>query len=92
MFFTSTPCQPSPIFATNAKCCLSGAPILGQALALLTNIRLGWKGLPVTNTPVYFGHRRREKKSFLKHWTGQHEKDFVLDQVNDQTFNKMTVF
>jgi hypothetical protein len=56
VFFTSKPYQPSPIFAAKAKCCLSGAPTLGQAMALLTNIRLGWKGLPVANTPVYFGY------------------------------------
>jgi hypothetical protein len=36
----------------------SGAPErcllhLGRLLALSTNIRLGWKGLPVTNTLAY---------------------------------------
>jgi hypothetical protein len=29
---------------------------LGSALALLTNIRLGWKGLPGTNTLTYLSH------------------------------------
>ncbi len=29
---------------------LSGAPLLGKLLALPTNIRLGWKGLPGTKT------------------------------------------
>jgi hypothetical protein len=32
---------------------LDGAS-LGQALALLTNIRQGWKGLPGTNTIAYW--------------------------------------
>jgi hypothetical protein len=27
---------------------------LGQALAILTNIRLGWKGLPERNTLAYY--------------------------------------
>jgi hypothetical protein len=29
---------------------LSGAPLYGRLLALPTNIRLGWKGSPGTNT------------------------------------------
>ncbi len=29
---------------------LSGAPLEGRPLALPTNIKLGWKSLPVTNT------------------------------------------
>jgi len=32
---------------------LNGAS-LGQALALSENIRLGWKGLPGTNTLAYY--------------------------------------
>jgi hypothetical protein len=32
---------------------MKGAP-LGQAPALLSNIELGWKGLSVSNTLVYF--------------------------------------
>jgi hypothetical protein len=35
---------------------LSGAPLWGRLLALLTNVRLGWKGLPGTNTLVYYEH------------------------------------
>ncbi len=34
---------------------LKGASI-SQALALLTNIRLDWKGLPRTNTLAYYKH------------------------------------
>jgi hypothetical protein len=30
-----------------------GAPLLGRILALPTNIRLGWKGLPGTNALAY---------------------------------------
>jgi hypothetical protein len=33
---------------------LSDAPLLGRLLALPTNIRLEWKGLPGTNTAVYY--------------------------------------
>jgi hypothetical protein len=32
---------------------LSGAPLYGRPLALPTNNRLGWKGLPRTNTLAY---------------------------------------
>ena len=35
----------------------SGAPkgvLLGEALALPANIRIGWKGLPETNTLAYY--------------------------------------
>jgi hypothetical protein len=31
-------------------------------LALLTNIRLSWKGLPLTNTLAYFAHSQLTKK------------------------------
>jgi hypothetical protein len=30
------------------------APHWGRLLALFTNTRLGWKGLPATNTPTYY--------------------------------------
>jgi hypothetical protein len=33
---------------------LSGAPFSGRPLALPKNIRLGWKGLPGTNTLAYY--------------------------------------
>ncbi len=32
---------------------LSGAPLLGSLMTLLTNNRLGWLGLPGTNTLSY---------------------------------------
>ncbi len=35
---------------------LSGAPLLGIILTLPTNIRLGCKGLLVTNTLAYYKH------------------------------------
>jgi hypothetical protein len=35
---------------------LSGAPLEGRFLALPANIRLGWKGLSVTNTLAYYKH------------------------------------
>ncbi len=34
--------------------CLSGAPLYGKLLALPTNVRLGWKSLPRTNTLAYY--------------------------------------
>ncbi len=33
---------------------LQYAPLLGRLLASPTNIRLGWKGLPGTNTLAYY--------------------------------------
>jgi hypothetical protein len=30
--------------------------LLGRLLALLTNIRLGWRDIPGTNTPAYYEH------------------------------------
>ncbi len=33
---------------------LSDAPLKGRLLALPTNIRLGWKGLPGTNILAYY--------------------------------------
>ncbi len=33
---------------------LTGAPLCGRPLALPTNIRLGWKALPGTNTLPYY--------------------------------------
>jgi hypothetical protein len=32
---------------------LAGTPLSGRLLALTANIKLGWKGLAGTNTPVY---------------------------------------
>jgi len=34
--------------------CLSGAPLQGRPLDLPINIRLGWKGLPGTNTLAFY--------------------------------------
>jgi hypothetical protein len=33
---------------------LSDGPLKGRLLALLINIRLGWKGLPGTNALAYY--------------------------------------
>ncbi len=39
---------------------------LGQAQALLTNIRLGWKGSPGTNALAYYEHSQiAASKSFI---------------------------
>jgi hypothetical protein len=42
---------------------LKGAS-LGQALALPANIRLGWKGLPGTNTLAYYKNPQITDKTF----------------------------
>ena len=45
------------------RCLLSGSPFLGRLLALHTNLRQDWKGLPGTNTAAAF-----EENSFTLHW------------------------
>ncbi len=51
MFVPGKPFQPSLMFAGKAIAypseAPSGAPLYGRLLASPTNIRLGWKGLPV---------------------------------------------
>jgi hypothetical protein len=37
-----------------------------QPLTSLANIELGWKGLPVTNTPAYLAYSLVTKKRFYK--------------------------
>jgi hypothetical protein len=46
------------LFVSKARAYLSGATLrlLGKPLALSTNIRQGWKGLPGTNTHAYYEH------------------------------------
>ncbi len=58
MFVPGKPFQPSLILwvrleSTRVKQ-LPGAPLLGRLLASPTNVRLGWKGLPRTNTLAYY--------------------------------------
>jgi len=60
MFVPGTAFQPCLMFGvrpelTQVKRLLS-APLQGMLLALPTNIRLGWKGLPGTNTVAYYKH------------------------------------
>jgi hypothetical protein len=38
---------------------------LGYALALLANIRLGWKSLPRTNTPSYYKNSKITDKKVI---------------------------
>ncbi len=41
--------------------------LLGQTPALPTNIRLGWKGLPGTNTQAYYENQYiMDVKSFIR--------------------------
>jgi hypothetical protein len=42
---------------------LSGVAFWGRLLALSTNIKLGWKGLPCTNTIACYAHL---KVAFVK--------------------------
>ncbi len=69
---------PSPTFRANKLECLSPASskvraylrvkhfTLGYAPALLTNIRLGWKSLPGTNTLAYYENSKiTDGKSFI---------------------------
>jgi hypothetical protein len=51
--FKLSQCLPVRLEPTYVKK-LSGAALWGRLLALPTNIRLGWKGLPGTNTLAYF--------------------------------------
>jgi hypothetical protein len=44
----------------------SGAPER-LSLALLANNRLGWKGLPGTNTLAYYGHMKITDKEVLQY-------------------------
>ncbi len=55
VFVPDRPFQPpSHIWVNKADAYLSEVPI--KVLALLTNIRLGWKGLPWTNAQAYYDH------------------------------------
>ncbi len=50
---------------------LSTAPLLGRLLALSTNIRLDWEGLPGTNTPAYYKNSLvKDVKSFITWYQG----------------------
>ncbi len=53
MFVPNKPFQPSLMFEGKAGAYLSEAQLLERLLALPTNIRIGWKGLPVINTLAY---------------------------------------
>ncbi len=45
---------------------LSGAPLVGRPLALPTDIRLGWKGLPWTNTSLLRKSVNYGRKKFYR--------------------------
>jgi hypothetical protein len=44
------------------------APLQRRLLDLPTNIRLGWKGLPETNTLAYYKKFENYGQKVLKHW------------------------
>ncbi len=62
------------MFASEARAytseALFGCSTLGQVLALPTNIRLGCKNLPGTNTLGFSNSNTAEIKSFIKLGTG----------------------
>jgi hypothetical protein len=45
---------------------ISGSSLLGKLLALVENIRPGWKGLPYTNALAYFAPRSMSNKKVFK--------------------------
>ncbi len=66
-FVPGKPFQPSLIFVGKAWAYPSKAPLYGRLLALLTNIRLGWKGLLLENTLAYDENSQfTDVKSFIK--------------------------
>ncbi len=56
VFVLGKPFHPSLMFAGSdgAYPSEAGAPLLVRLLAFPTNIRLGWKGLPETNSLAYY--------------------------------------
>ncbi len=69
MFVPDKPLQPSLMFVGEARNLpYSGAlgRCLTQAPSLTANIRLGWKGLPGTNTLAYYKNQQTTSvKSFI---------------------------
>ncbi len=66
MFVSGKPFQPRLLIASNAGAYPFGFSTLGHSPALLTNIRLGCKGLPRTNAQAYYGHLKiTVVKSFI---------------------------
>jgi hypothetical protein len=47
---------------------LLGVPLKGKLLALPTNIRVSWKGLPGTNGPAYYKNSKLRTEKVLWHW------------------------
>jgi hypothetical protein len=41
---------------------------MNDAKTFLANIRLGWKGLPVTNTLAYYKHSKITVKKVFQHF------------------------
>ncbi len=68
VFVLGKPFQPSLMFVNEAEAYLSETVLLKRIpLALPTNIRLGWKALPGTNTLAYYIHSViTDVKSFIR--------------------------
>ncbi len=64
MFVPDRSFQPSAKFLGKARS-LPKSGISGVPLSLLESIRLGWKGLPRTNTLAYFVHSK--EKNFCEY-------------------------
>jgi hypothetical protein len=57
VFVPGKPFKPSLMFVGKAGAYLRVEPLRGASLTtLLINIRLGWKGLPGTDTLAYYGN------------------------------------
>ncbi len=54
-----------------------GAPLYGRHLALPTNVRLVWKGLPGTNTQAYY-EKLKSFKTLVPEVDTDNEEEFVL--------------
>jgi hypothetical protein len=86
VFVTGKPFQPSLMFVIKAGAYSSGAPtgscLPGRLLALSTNIRLGWKCLPVTNDLTYYGHSLITNiKSFKALGLGRDHKQYLAGKA-----------
>jgi hypothetical protein len=55
VFVPGKPFMQGPMFLGKA---ISGAPLWDRPLALPTNNRLGWKGLPGLNALAYYGRNK----------------------------------
>jgi hypothetical protein len=65
VFVTGKPLQLSLVFVGKTRACPIDAPLYGKPLALPTNSRLDWNGLPGTNTSLSQKFVNYGQKSFI---------------------------